>query len=169
MSALVSYTLDDDDVIVEVEGDWSMVEGDVIGSSIWTHVRSEGLRDLYRRLFERTRGGESIVFDYRCDSPTHRRYMRMTVERADELLRLKSTLLREVERDAPLAVVAASRGQTLISRCSVCNAYGVGARWTDITDAVTAHRLLSDDRPVRVVHSVCPTCHGSLSAIVQKS
>lgn len=154
----IAYTIDEDEVIRSTGGDWSLVGKEVIGTSLWDHIRSGALRDIYRALFLRARDGESVVFEYRCDSFTHRRFMRMTIDRADGGLTLESILLDEIPRDEPLPVVAASRGQNLVARCSVCNHYGVGPQWVDIVDAVTARKLLSDDRPVRTIHGVCPKC-----------
>ncbi len=162
---IVRYTVDDDEVIQSTDGDWSLVETDVIGTSLWDYVRSETLRDIYRALFARARGGEDVAFEYRCDSFTHRRFMRMRIAKSGEGLTCESILLDAIPRDEPLPIVAASRGHNLVTRCSVCNTYGVGRDWVDVIDAVTASRLLADERPVRTIHGVCPSCIQSLRGL----
>lgn len=161
MSIAIVYTLDDDDVIVATEGDWSGIPSPV-GRSIWTFVLDRDLQMLYRHLFAEARAGRDIDFVYRCDSPRHRRRIEMTMAMTPEGLMVSSVLVGEELRDEPLAVLAASRGHAQAIRCSICGRFGRAGDWVDILDAATADAWFDTDRPVKVRHGVCPACLAGL-------
>ena len=120
---------------------------------------------LYEQLFQRVREtGESVVFPFRCDSPTRRRFLNMNIERwTDDGLRLETTLTRSEER-APMVLLWSRRdsGGTSLRVCGWCKWVEVDGGWAEVEDAVRALRLFDQDLLPPVTHVMCPSCHESL-------
>lgn len=85
---LLTYQIDSADRITSVSGSWDLFAAandggtratDVVGHSLWDFVVHNTTRQVYRDLIARVRGGRPVTFSYRCDSPTLRRFMRMTM------------------------------------------------------------------------------------------
>src|SRR5450631_2450126 len=84
----VSYQIDGHDDIISVNSAWKAfarsngaphLAEQVVGRSLWEFVSDGTTRQVYRDLLVRVRGGRTVTFSYRCDSPSLRRYMRMTM------------------------------------------------------------------------------------------
>jgi len=161
----IVYTVDAEDRIRDLDGDWTRAGEPPLGQPLWRYVRGEGLAALYRELFAKVREGRHLQLTYRCDSPTHRQSYRMSLRPVDGGVQTHHLLVRAEARDEPLVVLGASRGQSLLTRCSVCNDFGRGREWRDLVTSVEADDFLDDDRPVRVVHGICPTCKGSIASL----
>ena len=165
MTADTSYTLDEDDIIRSVSGDWSEVEGPIVGQPLWKFIYGRDLRSIYEGLFLRVRAGKQLRFKYRCDTTTHRRTMSMEMRAADGSVAVNNRVLSTIARDEPLAVRAVWRGSKLMVRCSVCNLFRVDNAWLDLVDAVTVRAALGSDQPVKVVYSVCDGCRNKLATL----
>lgn len=158
----VTYALDTERCLVEADGDWSEVSEPYLGQSIWRFVRGNDLRLLYEHLFDQAWVGTAAAFRYRCDSPTHYRTFELKIARDADLLRVSSRFLTREPRAQPLSVVGASRGQTLIVRCSICSRFGRGKRWLELDDISPEEEAAGAGMSLRVFHGVCPTCLAGL-------
>ncbi|MCA9260432.1 MAG: hypothetical protein KDA61_14570 [Planctomycetales bacterium] len=173
---VVVYAIDAVDRLCRVDEEWTrfadLNEGGerlkpetVLGESIWTYLRGESLRSLYRDLFAAARRSrDAIRFDFRCDSPAFRRYMQMELQSgpAGEI-RFASTTLRTEKREAPLAVQTAVTGHRHLIRCSVCNLFKLrDGTWREGSSIVAEDRALNDEKPLRIVWGVCPNCRQRL-------
>ena len=68
----------------------------VIGRSLWDFVSGADTRRLFKAIHERVRSsGAPVVLPFRCDSPSLRRHMRLTISREEsQQLHYGSVLLR---------------------------------------------------------------------------
>ena len=99
--------------------------------------------------------GRPKVRPYRCDTPTHRRFMTMTVEPWDTGLQVTHRTDRTEPLAQPVDVrFANGAGAADLLRCSVCNRVQVNAHW--IEPDVYAQTF--DLSTLHVQHVVCDDC-----------
>jgi hypothetical protein len=172
----IHYRIDAQDRLIEVSGPWNdfaCVNGStdlepesVCGRSLWSFIVDETTQAIYRALFAHVREKqETVVFPYRCDSPTLRRFMQMTVTpEAEGGLAFVSETVRVQKRQPRLSFAYQHGARPMVFRCSFCNAMRVRGRWADVADAVQEGLVLNHDLPVAVGYGVCASCRGDLSA-----
>lgn len=166
----VSYRIDRNDKIVVIWGDWytSAIEGNkpslahpasVIGKSVFDFISDKPTQQFYKTLFKKCR--ELMItqeIEYRCDSPTHKRFMRMVISpRENGSLDLINTTLLEVPFIFPVFIKTVQPGSDDISahRCSICN---------DLKLVGTRHWIkpssfrFQENNTFTVTHDVCDAC-----------
>jgi hypothetical protein len=167
-SFLTFYRVDGKDRILEVGGAWDTfaksndgepaIGGRVIGTHLLDHISGDVSRMYVRTVFDAVRIlGRQATRAYRCDSPTQKRFMEMTVtpESAGSLL-VEHRLLRAENFVRPLGFVPGIPGRTGTRvRCSMCNRLKIGADWREI-DHPTNEAFSTG--PVAVVYGVCSSC-----------
>ncbi|WP_127470172.1 hypothetical protein [Thiomicrorhabdus aquaedulcis] len=104
---------------------------------------------------------------YRCDSPTHQRFMQMDLiplqPFSTGLVKMQHGLLKEEPFKKPLYIqdMTASQGKTslphLILRCSFCNSLKNPKLGFWQTPEIFEHNQ-TIEQPLQVVHTVCPSC-----------
>lgn len=173
---VVVYAIDRDDHLVEVDENWlefavqnaapvNLRPENVLGTSLWSHIRDETLRAMYEHLIRTVReSGESAEFDFRCDSPLLRRYMRMTVSPLPaDAIQFVSTTMKTAKRDAGLTARAAFAGNRHVIRCSVCNLFRLNdGSWSEVKALLEEDRILDDDQRLKEIWSVCSKCRGTV-------
>src|SRR6056297_1489890 len=152
------YRLDRSDVIDFVDSWWlafatengadELNETFVVGRPIWDFIGDEPTRSLYREVYQHVRStGQPIDIPFRCDSPTLRRYMQLTVRREkDDRLLLESKMIRTASQQG-LRVLSRSarRSSSFLTMCSFCKRSLIEpAGWLEMQDI--ALRLKLDDQ-----------------------
>lgn len=166
---LVSYQIEAHDDITCVSDSWTVfaISNDapnltehVVGHSLWEFVSDGTTRQVYRDLLARVRGGRTVTFSYRCDSPSLRRYMRMTMTpRAHNGVGFDSLTLRTESRTPPMFMVpAVEECDALLRVCSWCKRVAVADDWLEVEVAVERLGLFSNGSPVGITHGMCPAC-----------
>jgi hypothetical protein len=177
LPAEVVYTLDAEDRIVSCGGAWNefarenggrtCLAPQVVGHKLWRFITGEPTRMFLAVVLSaaRVRGAPS-EHDYRCDSPTFRRQLRMRlVPEAKGSVRLEhravrvEPLLRRVELE--MSGRTAPGGKPLVVRCSMCNRLKSERGWLEPD---TGEFPFNGGR-LGVVHSVCPECRESVRAV----
>ncbi|QDU37480.1 hypothetical protein Mal4_17940 [Maioricimonas rarisocia] len=172
----VIYAIDADDQLVELSSSWEafaqkndggvgLHPRSVLGQSLWSYVRGRSLQTLYHDMIAAVRRtGRTCEFRFRCDSPVLRRYMHMRVDSMpDRHVQFRSCNFRVERRDVPLYVQAVSTGDHHLQRCSICNLFELpDGAWSDAADAVTRGQAMNQDRPLRIIWSVCEPCRETL-------
>jgi hypothetical protein len=165
----VSYQIDSHDDVRRVSDSWAAfavangaphLAADVVGHSLWEFVSDVTTRQVYQDLLVRVRGGRTVTFSYRCDSPSLRRFMQMTMTpRAQNGVGFDSLTLRTESRVPPmLAVPPTSQSNTLLRGCSWCKRVAVGDDWVEVELAVERLGLFGDGAPSAITHGMCPPC-----------
>jgi len=168
----VVYWLDTDNVIVDTNPDWDIfaeqndgalcLSDQVKGLLLYHFIAGDATRMWVDVMLSHARiRGAALTRNYRCDSPSERRYMEMTiVPEANGLVRLEHTLLR-CEPIEPSIVyefpLAAARRSSHLKRCSMCNQIQIGETWCE-GDAAAHAGLIDASMPVRVIYTVCSPC-----------
>ena len=91
MSKKVVYEIDSTNKIISLGEGWNeaakeggaqkeLGEEEVVGSYLQSHVASDPTKMYYDAVFKLCRiKNEPLEREYRCDSPTHKRFMKMTL------------------------------------------------------------------------------------------
>ncbi|MCM8613702.1 hypothetical protein [Accumulibacter sp.] len=167
----LSYTLDADDAIVAVAGDWdrlalangcqSLLAARIIGRRLDDFITGDVTRMFVRTMLMSARTLQRAVCrPYRCDSPQVRRLLQMSiVPQADDRLDVRHWQLRQEPVPQPVSVVAAASGSTagFIKRCSMCNRIRLRQDWVEVGDARNDPSLAGASS-LMVVYGVCPDC-----------
>jgi hypothetical protein len=171
------YRVDGSDVLVWVDAWWlafarengapELTEEFVLGRNLWEFVADCSTQKLYQRIHVRVRSTRKpVVLPFRCDSPTVRRHMRLTIlgEDADHLL--YEGMLTRVETRSPLAVLdpACPRADALLTMCSFCKrALSEPSGWLEVEDAAARLGLFEQPKAPRLSYTVCEDCSNLLS------
>jgi hypothetical protein len=158
------------DMITFVDAQWltfaiendtpSLTIESVVGTSLWTHISDAATRQIYEILSRRVRrGGEPAMVPFRCDGPTVRRHMQMSIlPRPENSLEYRSLLLAE-ERRGQLDLFSPDiqRGEHLVVMCSWCKRIR-GLIWMEAEEAIREMGLFKSSPAPRLSHGICPQC-----------
>lgn len=166
----VSYKIDKQNIIVEIFDDWVNAAkigkadylidtNNVLGTKIFSYVMGDSTRMYYDVIFQKCRLlNKPHTIDYRCDSPTHMRYMQMQiVPKQLNSLYLYNFLLKEEPFQKKIIITDSTHNCNtgLISRCSICNSlkFHINGEWIPPESLKT-----KNEEDFLVIHTVCPKC-----------
>jgi len=144
----------------------------LVGANVFDHTTGEEVIYAYREYLRALQAGRArqITFDFRCDAPTLRREMRMTMTPIMENSRpiavvFQSLTLSETER-APVNLFDAvfmkrlqadEMSLPLVTMCSYCHSIKVRGTSADWLTTEAYYQNGGTDR-VRIGHGMCPRC-----------
>ena len=176
MADLVTYELDDADVIRRVGGRWEafargnggahLVAG-VLGQTIWDFVGGSTTRHMYGMLAGRVRQGHPVSFTYRCDSPAMRRYMRMRMLPIEAGgVRFESETLMTRAWPAGLRLDRRTRRDEFLTICSWCKKGRLDETWQEPEVVVERLGMFIGDAERPISHAICPSCAEIVEAAI---
>ncbi len=164
----VELTVDRDNLIVAVNESWDkfaanngapqLAQGAVLGSNLLDAVSGKVSKSFTLALLELARNrDDEIQFEYRCDSPHLRRYMRLHVRgMVDGAVHFSHEHLYSEHFNKPVLFrTSAQRGRDSTIRCSVCNHVRHDGFWKR-SDYVSEQ--VFNGQPVPVIYGICPSC-----------
>lgn len=173
----IIYRVDARDRIISVNEQWSQFassnQGElvmpehILGQELLGAVSDPSVRQLYREILKRVRGGAAVSFDYRCDAPDWRRTFAMTVRLlADGNVEFESTLLHEEARPTvALLSPGEKRNDTFLIVCSWCQRVKLSDNlWLPVEEAVRELRLLEAEQLPAISHGICRRCSETMMA-----
>lgn len=166
--AVVELSVDQDNVIVRVNSAWDafaqdndgvhLAQGAVLGSQLLDAISGRVSKNFTSTVLELARRRErDVIFDYRCDSPRLRRFMRAHV-RADSSGAVHYAHQHLYSETFPHLVAfktASQRGRDTLMRCSICNHVRHAGLWRTPDSCDTG--VLNE-----VIYGVCPSCEQML-------
>ena len=174
---VLRYRIDARDVIVEVGAGFEEfaaqngapgLAGRVLGTPLWAHLHGEGVTHLYRDLVARCRATRGTAeFPFRCDSPTHRRFLRMRMTGLpDGSVAFESATLREEARTrVAMPSTASAPEEAMLVVCAWCRNVEMDAgEWVELEEAVRRREIFSRPVPPRISHGICPPCYRAVRA-----
>jgi len=169
-ASLITYRVDRKNRIIDVSASWRAfaVEngGDAkvlepVGDSLWDHISDRDTQDLYLLLLEAVRRSRAqLSFPYRCDSPTMKRFMAMTItpDALDEVVfRSEVVAVEPLSQEISVTNWSALRIRE-VHICSSCRKVKVGPTWREISEAFGSGEVTTNRIHFRAVHRVCPHC-----------
>lgn len=160
---LTAYTVDRNDVIVEVNDSWdgfAIANGGekacasyIVGARLFDSIHGDAARMFMTAILMRVRvSGHAETVPYRCDSDTMRRYYAMTLSPLPEMaVQVIHHLDRQEEGGVSVRIHTVRNGSPGVLRCSLCCRLETGEGWVDPFDGEA-------DQTWRVIHTVCPDC-----------
>ena len=170
----VTYRIDGRNRITSVGHDWdtfalengaSDLQAEaVVGRSLEEFISGPETAHLWDGLLGVVRGGRSIVgLPYRCDSPSVRRFLEMTLTPLPaSAVEFRSRVVREETR-SPLGLLdpAAPRTPEFVKLCSWCRRLQRDRyRWDELEVACRDLGLLERRALPQISHSICLDCFG---------
>jgi hypothetical protein len=168
----VEYSIDDQNRLVSFNENWDpfalqnssahLVAENISGQSLFEHISGEELSQLWRYIIDGVRKRQSSAeFDFRCDSPDFKRFMRMRVWHQKDRVVFTSTLLRtKAASGLKIFDVKPTRSKLQILACSWCKSIKAGETlWLEPEIAVERMQLLEHDHPPEISHGICPVCY----------
>jgi two-component system cell cycle sensor histidine kinase/response regulator CckA len=177
-NTLVTYQIDGRDRITSVSDSWApfaiandgaSAATNVIGSPLWNFVSDATTQHVYRDLIARVRGGRTVAFSFRCDSPDLRRFMRMTMSPGPQGAVTFDSLVVRTEARVALAVTALAdyRKTDLMRVCGWCKRVAVADEWLEVELAIDRLGLLAGPPPSGITHGMCPACFARVMAATE--
>lgn len=175
----ITYRLDAHDTIVAVSESWNAFaranagEGvtaqAVVGRPLWDFVSDPTTREIYRQVLAKIRGGATVQFTLRCDGPTCRRRLEMTVTAlGDGGVEFRSRTLSVEDRPAePLVAAPAGEGDALLRVCGWCKRVDVAGQWLEVEEAMAELQLLERPLLPPMTHGICQACHDRMMAMLE--
>ena len=174
----VEYHLDGDDRIGWVNDAWRFFADangapletrEPLGRPLWDFVTNPETRHLYGAMFAKARRtGRPITVEFRCDAPTCRRAMALTMTRRGPTglaLRVE-TLHLEPREPVRLLDVTLGRDARMLSMCGWCKKVALADdRWVEVEDAVAELGLFHAPSLPGITHGICPACVARVEAI----
>ena len=173
------YRVDEDDVIVDIGGQWDdfargndgaqILKASVLGTKLYQHIKGETCRTFVWTMLDAVRKLEKpVVRSYRCDSPTCKRFMTMSVfPEPDSRLLLQHRLDSIQPFERPLKFACAPRtAHTKVTRCSMCNRLQIDGAWGE-PELMLAKAAKKVTDATLVIYSVCMDC--KTAACIPKS
>ncbi len=164
----VELSVDQHNVIVRVNAAWdsfahandgaALANDAVLGLNLLDSISGRVSKNFTLAVLELARRGErEIVFDYRCDSPRVRRFMRAHVNADNNGVVHYSHehLYSETFPHLVTFKTAKQRGRDTLMRCSICNHVRSDGLWRT-PDSRPADAL------IEVIYGVCPSCEQML-------
>ena len=171
-----TWTIDADDVITGVGGDWDEFAGAngaaalcgtrVVGAPLFDFITGQETQRIYRLLLHKVRSADAVLrVPFRCDSPEVRRHMRLEIApmSADAIEFRGEFLGGESRPRVRLLDPNEARSRTLLVSCSFCLRLRVPPdEWIEPEHVVARMDLLSGVAVPQLIHGVCPECSASL-------
>jgi hypothetical protein len=178
---IVRYRINPDDEILEVNEGWQhfalandaahLADEKVIGRLLWGFISDDATRHLYQQIVKRVRQGVHTTFTLRCDGPSCRRHLEMTI-RADETgnVEFETTVLKSEDREAiPLLDPRVARSGEMLRVCAWCNRIDTGSgEWMEVEEAIRHLGLFELDAMPQLTHGVCDECFDFMESRLDK-
>jgi hypothetical protein len=170
---ILTYRIDSHDRLVEVNDEWKhfalandapeLIDG-VLNRPLWEFISDPTTLNVYHHLLSRVRGGRTINFPFRCDSPSIRRWMRMRMSASpDGEVVFESTVVDSQPFDAgKVWDRRATRGTDLLTSCSWCKRLKVEDRWEEVEEAIGPLGMFMRDPVPLMTHGMCSQCYAGM-------
>ncbi|TWT82816.1 hypothetical protein CA13_42790 [Planctomycetes bacterium CA13] len=170
------YSVDEADIIIRVNDWWIafakennaavLDEPSVVGHAVWDFIADEPTRMLYKEIHEQVRkSGIPITVPFRCDSPTLKRFMQLTIGKNPRgQLLYESSLIRAVPQ-ARCAVLDSQqkRSNAFLTMCSFCKRSLVEpSGWLEMENISLKLRQYERQTVPELRYTVCPVCVNQL-------
>jgi hypothetical protein len=177
----ITYELDAQDRIRTTGADWDrfalangapeLASHRIRLEPLWRFVTGIEVQHLLRLLFERVRSRNTTIrLPFRCDSPSARRFMELTVRPLPaHALTVESRLLRtETRQYVPLLERSPRLRYGFLTMCSWCKRIRlVNGEWAEVERAVEVMDLFTSADLPMISHGICRSCADLTFGVVQ--
>lgn len=139
----------------------------VVGRPLWDFLGDATTRHVYRAAIERVRDGHPVEFPFRCDSPSRRRLLRMTIRAVGAEIEFRVRTIAIQDRPpVRLWAAEAPRSEAITTACGWCKKIRVGDVWSEVEDAIVALGLFEARAMPTLTHGICGPCRDQMLSLV---
>lgn len=158
--ATYSHWVDKNDIVVGVSDNWQSFAQEnlgaricfphnIIGSSLWDHIRDPETKHLYEIILQKVREyNRPVTFSFRCDSPEKRRFLKLSVIPIKEgsVDFISKTIKTELRKPIELLRSDIVKSDETIRICSMCKKIAMSETdWKEVEFAIQELRLCEKD------------------------
>lgn len=168
----IIYKINNRDRIIFVNDEWSrfalandapeLVAEKILNRSLWNFIKNDTIQELYRKFVGKARAGNTVRFNFRCDSPDFRRLLKMTITLQEEQSVQFETHVIWKQKRAPQTILQKNNrsADRILIVCSWCNKINVKNEiWQEIEEAVENLRLFEMEELPQLSHGMCLSCY----------
>ena len=173
------YRINEENKIIFVNSKWdqfaeanngvNIMSSQILNRTLWDFISDRTTLNLYRELLQMVRNGRTVRFNFRCDSPTFRRFMEMEISHGENSCIDFHT--HEVATESHLApvlsVMIPHHSDKLIRICSWCKKIHTGELWVELEKAVNHMRLFENSELPTLTHGICDICYHDIKSIIK--
>ena len=145
----------------------------IIGRPLLSFISGNSTRQLFSLILDHVRRSHwSLEFPFRCDSPTLRRFMEITITPLDQFhLEFRCcTIKEELRSRAPLFEKEEPPTEPLLRMCSWCKKVAIpSGKWVEVEEAVRELHLFEHQPFPQVTHGICMNCELQVRAKLKTS
>jgi len=175
----IEYIIDEHDLMTWVNEAWddfalcndapNLLSAQVLGRDWREFVQGDTNRMYMEAMLSAARIlGKRIGQSYRCDSPSDKRYVKLTVEPQEKgHIKFRHHTTKVVPQKYIVNFVVPKtpvKGGKVAFRCSMCNRVKLQGQWMEVEDAVDS-KLIAAGSTVSVYYAICPSCHSKVKRI----
>lgn len=144
----------------------------VLGTRLWDHIEGQAVIQMYHALAEHVRLlKKPLAFDFRCDSPSMRRDMRMVmVPLPRNAIEFRATFHSATPHSLPPDFFPpnpdGTSAKTFLQMCAWCKSILIDDDWTEIEEALAASKVLAYQQPPFITHGICDACFRAMTDLI---
>lgn len=149
-------------------GGLGLEPANILNRPLFDFITDETTRLVYHDLLQRVRAGHPVQFPFRCDSPTQRRWLDMTITLQSTGLVEFTTRMQRCEDLLPVPALERplSSATILLRVCSWCKRVELSPQqWFNLETAVAHERLFEQPQFPQLNHGICEFCFASLQKV----
>jgi hypothetical protein len=158
------------DVFAEANSGAQVESGAVFNRSLWDFISDSTTQQLYREAVRCARAGRPVRFRFRCDSPTHRRLMEMTIVCDAGAVEFRvRTVSQESRTSQALLDSRSEHTHAFLRICGWCKKVYVDGTWMEIEEAVDRLQFFERSKLPTLTHGICDRCYDAAAASLRES
>ncbi len=178
---IIEYKIDENNNIIYVNEEWDcfalenngeeIVSDKIIGRNLFDFVENITVKHIYLHLLDKVRKGNKILIDYRCDSPTYKRFLQLTIKPEDNSIIRFISREKEILPQNYLRILDSKsiRSKKFIPMCLWCKKIKVEDEWEELEQAINKYDLLNQLEVPSLTHTICEECYQQLNTIMKPS
>ncbi|HQU84147.1 MAG TPA: hypothetical protein PKY59_13515 [Pyrinomonadaceae bacterium] len=167
----IVYRIDSQDRIVYVNDNWhkfaeendalELTKSSILYRSLWDFITDETSRHFYREVIQRVRADKPVFFNFRCDSPSHKRLMGMNISyESGEVVFQTDTIRLELRKPQSILDRNKQRSDEIVVICGWCKKINMGKMlWKEIEHAIAALKIFEAEKLPMLSHGMCNNCY----------
>jgi len=130
--------------------------------SLWNYIDDFETKHLYENIiFNVRKYKKEITLPFRCDSPTQRRFLNLTLKPLEnDYIEFISTIKKIENRDyVSLMDNSIDKSEEILIVCSMCKKIKLDEMlWEEVEEAVFLLKLFEKQKLPMLSHGLCPFC-----------
>lgn len=175
-----SYTLDAQNRIIATGPNWDMFalenggamacSAQVLQRNVLDFVTGGEVKMLFGNLLKSVREHQRTMrVPFRCDAPTRRRFMMLSVSPEEQQrLTVRTQLAQAIDRPASDTLPEGLEARKVIQLCAWCNRIKQGEEWLDLEQGISHFGLFCQPDVPPLTHGICEDCVRMLEAEMPK-